>query len=95
MIMNLFSISTYICNNPAQDISYAANIRRYNTSYQTAIILTPKWKSLGMQFPFHQLRLGTYDFGREMVKVAISFRARQYADIISTIFSVASDLTPF
>ena len=80
---------------PIQDSSYGANIGRYNTSYQTAITLTPKGKSLGVQFPFHMLRLGTYDFGREMAKVAISFRARQYADIISTIFSVTSSLTPF
>ena len=78
-----------------QEGSYGANIGRYNTSYQTAITLTPKGKSLGVQFPFHMLRTGTYDFGREMAKVAISFRARQYADIISAIFSVTSALTPF
>ena len=38
---------------PVQESSYGANIGRYNTSYQTAITLTPKGKSLGVQFTFH------------------------------------------
>ena len=80
---------------PVQDSSYGANIGRFNQSYQSAITLTPKGKSLGVSFPFHMLRLGTYDFGKEMAKVAISFRARQYADIITAIFGVTSTLTPF
>lgn len=80
---------------PVQDSSYGANIGRYNQSYQSAITLTPKGKSLGVSFPFHMLRTGNYDFGKEMAKVAISFRARQYADIITTIFGVTSALTPF
>lgn len=80
---------------PVQDSSYGANIGRFNQSYQSAITLTPKGKSLGVSFPFHMLRTGSYDFGKEMAKVAISFRARQYADIITTIFGVTSALTPF
>lgn len=80
---------------PVQDSSYGANIGRFNQSYQSAITLTPKGKSLGVSFPFHMLRTGKYDFGKEMAKVAISFRARQYADIITTIFGVDSALTPF
>ena len=39
---------------------------------------------------FDELRNGQYDFGREIAKVAISFRAQQYADIIGEVFSVTS-----
>ena len=80
---------------PIQNGGFGANVSRYNQSYMSSITLTPKPKDCSVSFPFHELRNGGYDFGREIAKVAISFRAQQYADIINEVFSVTSALTPF
>lgn len=80
---------------PIQNGAFGMNVSRYNQSYMSTITLTPQPKDCSVSFPFHELRNGSYDFGREIAKVAISFRAQQYADIIGQIFSVTSALTPF
>lgn len=78
-----------------QEGSYGNNVSRFQRQYKSSITLTPEPKICRISFDVMQIMGIGYDFGRELAKVAMSFRTRMYKDAVEAIYSVTTLPTIF
>lgn len=81
---------------PVQENAYGNLTTRFNEQYKSTITVTPRPRIAGISFDVTEMVAHNYDFGKMMAKIAISFRAQMYKEIVDTIFTVANvSTTPF
>lgn len=79
-----------------QDGAYGNNISVAQNKLASTINITPRKKHAVIDFNLAQMGILGYDYGKEMAKLALSFRAKLYKDIVDVIFTVANvSSTPF
>lgn len=79
-----------------EDTSYGNNVTRSDRQFRSPITLTPSPKEATVDFDIYQMAALGYDFGKEIAKIAMSFRAQMYQDVVDEIFTVANvSATPF
>jgi hypothetical protein len=79
-----------------QEGAYGNNVSRFQEHFKSAITLTPTPKVAAIDFDVTQMNGIGYDFGKQVAKIAMSFRVKMYTDVVSEIFTVANvSSTPF
>ena len=79
-----------------EDASYGSNVTRFERQFRSAITLKPTPKSASVSFDVFQMAALGYDFGKEIAKIAMSFRTQMYQGVVDEIFTVANvSSTPF
>jgi len=79
-----------------EDASYGSNTTRFERQFRSAITLKPTPKSASVSFDVFQMSTLGYDFGKEISKIAMSFRTQLYQQVVDEIFTVANvSSTPF
>ena len=73
-----------------QDNSYGNLTSYYQEQFITPVTITPRPKIASVDFDVIQLVGLNYDFGREMAKVAMSFRTRMYIDVVEELYTIAN-----
>lgn len=92
---NIFDISTKSLFQ-VEDTGYSNNVSRFQYQFMKPIVLTPRPKEASVAIDLFQLNAIGYDFGKQMAKIAISFRVAMYDNIISLMFnSTPLQTTPF
>ena len=71
----------------AQRNSYMSNVTLLEGVTKQAITITPKVYSTGVQMDYMRILSGTFDWGREVAKVAMSLLYAQYKLVAGLIFS--------
>jgi hypothetical protein len=71
----------------AQRNSYMSNVTLLEGVTKQAITITPKVYSTGVQMDYIRILSGTFDWGREVAKVAMSLLYAQYQLVAGLIFS--------
>lgn len=71
----------------AQRNSYMSNVTLLEGVTKQAITITPKVYSTGVQMDYMRILSGTFDWGREVAKVALSLLYAQYKLVAGLIFS--------
>lgn len=80
----------------AQRNSYMSNVTLLEGVTKQAITITPKVYSTGVQMDYMRILSGTFDWGREVAKVAMSLLYAQYKLVAGLIFSTSLvNGTPF
>lgn len=92
--------STLITDTPAlykiQDQSYGSNYSRPQRMLKTPINILPQAKIAAVDFDVINMTPLGFDFGREIAKLAKSFRTRMYIDVVNVLFTVANvSSTPY
>jgi len=78
-----------------QENSYGNNVSRFQQQFKSSITLTPTPKIARIDFDVTQMATIGYDFGKEMAKIAMSFRTKMYVDIVTALYDATSHPTPF
>lgn len=78
-----------------QDGAYGNNVTRYQKQFRDSITLTPSPKTASISFDVVQLAAYNYDWGKEVAKIAMSFRTKMYKDIIEKIYDFTVLGSPF
>ena len=92
---NIFDISSKSLFQ-VEDTGYSNNGSRLQYQFMKQIVLTPRPKEASVAIDLFQLNAVGYDFGKQMAKIAISFRVAMYDNIISLMFNSTPLLTtPF
>lgn len=79
-----------------QEHAYGDNKSRYQEHLKSPITITPLPKSAAVDFDVIQMTAINYDWGKQIAKIAASFRTKMYQDVVDVIFTVANvSATPF
>ena len=79
-----------------QDHSYDNNVSDEQKMFKSSIYVTPRLKAAKISMDVQQAAMLNYDFGKQIAKIAMSFRTQMYNDIIDIIYTVANvSATPF
>jgi len=79
-----------------EQTGYSNNVSRLQYQFMAPTILVPRPHEASVGVDLFQLNANGFDFGKQMAKIAISFRVAMYDDIIANIFTVANvSATPF
>jgi len=79
-----------------QEHAYGDNKSRYQEHLKSPITITPLPKSASVDFDVIQMTAINYDWGKQIAKIAASFRTKMYQDVVDVIFTVANvSATPF
>lgn len=79
-----------------QEGAYGNNVSRFQEHFRSAITLTPTPKVAAIDFDVTQMTGIGYDFGKQIAKIAMSFRVKMYTDVVNEIYTVANvSSTPF
>jgi hypothetical protein len=73
-----------------EDVGYSNNTTRLQYQFMKPEFLTPRPKDAAIAVDLYQFNAIGFDFGKQMAKLAISFRVAMYDSIIAAIF----DTTP-
>ena len=80
----------------AQRNSYTSNVALLDGCTQTNVIITPKVYSVGTQIDYLRILDKTFDFGREIARVAMSLMWAQYRLVVGLLFDTTKIVgTPF
>lgn len=69
-----------------QDGAYGNLVSRFQEHFKSPVTITPTQKICRIDFDVNQIMALDYDFGREIAKVAMSFRTRMYKDITDALY---------
>lgn len=91
---------TFITESPAlykiQRQSYGAQYSRPQRMLKTPINILPEAYTASVDFDVINMTPLGFDFGKEIAKLAKSFRVRMYVDVVNTLFAVANvSSTPY
>lgn len=79
-----------------EDVGYSNNASRLQYQFQDPIFLTPRPKEASVAVDLYQFNAIGYDFGKQMAKIAISFRNAMFDSVIAAVFdSTPLTSTPF
>lgn len=79
-----------------QDGSYGNNVSLYQKEFNDSITLTPSPKDVAVAIDVVQMSAYNYDWGKQIAKVAMSFRTKMYVDIVNEIYTITNvSSTPF
>jgi len=81
---------------PIQENAYGNLTTRFNEQYASPITVVPTPRIAAISFDVTEMVAYNYDFGKLMAKLAMSFRAKMYQEVVDKLFTVANvSSTPF